>query len=65
MIKLQIMRKKIKMLILLSMVSASSLVLAEPLVVEGVVPNEASKQAILTKMYSIYGTDQVIDKIKN
>ena len=64
MIKLQIMRKKIKVLILLSMVSASSLVLAEPLVVEGVVPNEASKQAILTKMYSIYGTDQVIDKIK-
>lgn len=37
---------------------------AEPIVVEGAVPNEASKQAILNKMYAIYGVDQVIDKIQ-
>lgn len=64
MIKLQKMRKKIKVLTLLNLVSISSLVLAEPIVVEGVVPNEASKHVILNKMYVVYGTDQVIDKIK-
>ncbi len=64
MIKLQKMRKKIKVLTLLNLVSISSLVLAEPVVVEGVVPNEASKHVILNKMYVVYGTDQVIDKIK-
>ena len=37
---------------------------AEPIVVEGAVPNEASKQAILNKMYAVYGTDQVVDKIQ-
>ena len=37
---------------------------AEPIIVEGVVPNDASKQIILNKMYSVYGADQVIDKIK-
>lgn len=37
---------------------------AEPIVVEGAVPNEASKQAILNKMYAVYRTDQVIDKIQ-
>lgn len=37
---------------------------AEPIIIEGVVPNDASKQIILNKMYSVYGTDQVIDKIK-
>lgn len=37
---------------------------AEPIVVEGAVPNEASKQVILNKMYAVYGTDQVIDKIQ-
>ncbi|MEG0528669.1 MAG: OmpA family protein, partial [Longicatena sp.] len=37
---------------------------AEPIIIEGVVPNEASKQIILNKMYSVYGADQVIDKIK-
>ncbi|WP_228145900.1 OmpA family protein [Acinetobacter terrae] len=37
---------------------------AEPIVVEGAVPNEASKQAILNKMYAVYGTDHVVDKIQ-
>ena len=37
---------------------------AEPIIVEGAVPNEASKQAILNKMFAVYGADQVIDKIQ-
>ncbi|QSG83247.1 OmpA family protein [Acinetobacter indicus] len=44
--------------------SVSSWVCAQPIVVEGVVPNEASKRAILTKMHSVYGADQVVDKIQ-
>ncbi|ENW95594.1 hypothetical protein F903_01355 [Acinetobacter sp. NIPH 298] len=42
----------------------SPLTMAAPIVVEGVVPNEASKQAILVKMQSVYGADQVVDKIQ-
>ncbi|WP_416224668.1 OmpA family protein [Acinetobacter haemolyticus] len=42
----------------------SHTVLAAPIVVEGVVPNESSKQAILVKMQSVYGADQVVDKIQ-
>ncbi|WP_099092670.1 OmpA family protein [Acinetobacter larvae] len=38
--------------------------MAQPIVVEGVVPNEASKQVILTKMRAVYGNDQVVDKIQ-
>ncbi len=41
-----------------------SLVWAEHVVIEGVVPNEASKQAILMSMQSVYGANQVIDKIQ-
>ena len=37
---------------------------AESIIVEGIVPNQASKQTILAKMYSIYGADQIIDKIQ-
>lgn len=37
---------------------------AEPIVIEGAVPNEATKNAILTKMYAVYGADQVVDKIQ-
>ena len=37
---------------------------AEPIMVDGVVPNEMTKQAILAKMRSVYGEDQVIDKIQ-
>ena len=37
---------------------------AQPVVVEGVVPNQATKQAILSKMRSVYGQDQVVDKIQ-
>lgn len=37
---------------------------AEPIVVEGAVPNETSKQAILNKIYAVYSTNQVVDKIQ-
>lgn len=37
---------------------------AAPLVVEGSVPDEATKQLILNKMKETYGSDQVVDKIQ-
>lgn len=39
-------------------------VFAQPIIVEGVVPNEASKQTILQKMQAVYGADQVVDKVQ-
>lgn len=42
----------------------SCLAYAQPIIVEGVVPNEASKQAILQKLYAVYGTEQVVDKVQ-
>jgi OOP family OmpA-OmpF porin len=48
----------------LTVLSYSTAINAAPIVVEGVVPNDASKQAILTKMQSVYGADQVVDKIQ-
>lgn len=42
----------------------SNITNAVPIVVEGVVPNDSSKQAILAKMQSVYGVDQVVDKIQ-
>ena len=50
--------------IIFLMLNAIVVAYAEPIVVEGAVPNETSKQAILNKMYAIYGADQVIDKIQ-
>ena len=50
--------------VLLACFSLSCMSLAQPIVVEGVVPNEASKQAILTKMRTVYGDDQIVDKIQ-
>ncbi|SDC06699.1 OmpA-OmpF porin, OOP family [Acinetobacter boissieri] len=37
---------------------------AQTIVVEGVVPNDESKQAILTKMHTVYSSDQILDKIQ-
>lgn len=48
----------------LTVLSYSAAINAAPIVVEGVVPNDASKQAIITKMQSVYGADQVVDKIQ-
>ena len=49
--------------IIFLMLNAIVVAYAEPIVVEGAVPNETSKQAILNKMYAIYGAGQVIYKI--
>jgi OOP family OmpA-OmpF porin len=43
---------------------SSALLYAQPVIVEGVVANQTSKQAILQKLYAVYGQDQVIDKIQ-
>lgn len=48
----------------LTLLGQSAVLNAAPIVVEGVVPNDASKQAILVKMQSVYGADQVVDKIQ-
>lgn len=37
---------------------------AQPVIAEGVVPDELSKQTVLNKLYSVYGADQVVDKIQ-
>ena len=37
---------------------------AQPVIAEGNVPNNSSKQAILVKLYSIYGQENVIDRIQ-
>lgn len=37
---------------------------AAPVVIEGAVPNEASKQEILNKMYLTYGQENIIDRIQ-
>lgn len=50
--------------IIFLMLNAVVIAYAEPIVAGGAVPNETSKQAILNKMYAIYGADQVIDKIQ-
>lgn len=39
-------------------------VFAEPIVIEGAVPNEMAKQDILNKLYATYGRDNVVDKIQ-
>ncbi|WP_139852567.1 OmpA family protein [Acinetobacter pullicarnis] len=44
--------------------SLSASVIAAPIVIEGVVPNQASKQVLLNKMREIYGQDQVVDKLQ-
>ncbi len=52
------------LLLSLIVLGQSNNVVAAPIVVEGAVPNEASKQAILLKMQSVYGADQIVDKIQ-
>ena len=42
----------------------SSIVTHAQVVIEGAVPNEASKQEILNKMYLTYGQENIVDKIQ-
>nr|WP_313563994.1 OmpA family protein [Acinetobacter sp.] len=37
---------------------------AQPVIAEGTVPNNSSKQAILAKLYSTYGQENVVDRIQ-
>ena len=57
-------RIRVSLLIGLCFLVQSHLIYAAPIVIEGVVPNEASKQAILAKMQAVYGESQVLDKIQ-
>ncbi|WP_445114527.1 OmpA family protein [Acinetobacter sp. WZC-1] len=56
--------KRLQPVILCIGLGFSSCVFAQPIVVEGAVPNDASKQAILTRLRAVYGQDQVVDKIQ-
>ena len=42
----------------------STVLWAQPIVIEGAVPNEATKQEILNKAYLTYGQENVVDKIQ-
>ncbi len=39
-------------------------VYAQPVIIEGAVPNENTKQEILSKLYTIYGQENVVDRIQ-
>lgn len=54
----------LKISLLSSILSLSVISFAKEIIVEGVVPNEMSKQAILSKMKVVYSQDQIIDKIQ-
>ena len=44
--------------------SLSVMANAEPIVIEGAVPNDATKQEILNKMYLTYGQENIVDRIQ-
>lgn len=54
----------IKKLISVLGLSTSFMIFAQPIVIEGVVPNEKIKTEILAKAYSIYGQQNVVDQIQ-
>ena len=56
--------KLLKKFVLISSLFYSLHVFAAPIVVEGAVPNDMTKQAILAKLRAVYGADQVVDKIQ-
>lgn len=53
-----------KLCVALCALGISSLLWAQPIVIEGAVPNEATKQEILNKAYLTYGQENVVDKIQ-
>ncbi|OTG76569.1 hypothetical protein B9T26_01815 [Acinetobacter sp. ANC 4169] len=55
---------KIILQIIFLIFSLSIVTHAESIVIEGAVPNEASKQEILNKMYTTYGQENVIDRLQ-
>jgi OmpA-OmpF porin, OOP family len=56
--------KILKKFAIISSLFYSLQIFAAPIVVEGVVPNDMTKQAILAKLKAVYGNDQVVDKIQ-
>ncbi|MFX2258051.1 OmpA family protein [Acinetobacter variabilis] len=54
----------IKILISVLGLSTSFMIFAQPIVIEGAVPNEKIKAEILAKAYSIYGQQNVVDQIQ-
>ena len=58
---------KIKLLKSITVISSlffSLHAFAAPIIIESAVPNDMTKQAILAKLRSVYGNDQVVDKIQ-
>lgn len=54
----------IKILISVLGLSTSFMIFAQPIVIEGAVPNNKIKAEILAKAYSIYGQQNVVDQIQ-
>ena len=54
----------IKILIGVLGLSTSFMIFAQPILIEGAVPNEKIKAEILAKAYSIYGQQNVVDQIQ-
>lgn len=46
------------------LLGCSALASAAPIVIEGVVPDQASKQALLTKLATVYPAQDIVDKIQ-
>ncbi len=55
---------KLNKIIVLSCFLIGFNVHAQPVIAEGTVPNNSSKQAILAKLYSTYGQENVVDRIQ-
>lgn len=53
-----------KVLATVCFVGFSTALWAQPIVIEGAVPNETTKQEILNKAYLTYGQENVVDKIQ-
>ena len=64
---IKIKNLKLKKLIKINILSYFLLsfpVYAQPVIIEGAVPNENTKQEILSKLYTIYGQENVVDRIQ-
>lgn len=64
---IKIKNLKLKKLIKINTISyllVSFSVYAQPVIIEGAVPNENTKQEILSKLYTTYGRENVVDRIQ-
>ena len=58
------MRSPILALLLMGAFAAQAQVDLQPVVVEGVVPDQATKAQILDPLRELYGSDRVVDRIQ-